>query len=406
MNPPYGRVRLDTADRERFASILYGHANLYGLFLGAALDSLDPVDGVLAALVPTSFTSGLYFQNLRAELSRAAPLREAAFVADRGGVFAGVLRETCLAVFTRRRSRRTDITAMSGEVRSSVARVPTPRGSGPWLLPRHSADAPAAAAASVMPLTLRAAGWNASTGPLVWNRRRADLDHEPGPDRVRIVWAADLDGGVLHQDPARDSYRYLRLSKPSDPKVMVLNEPCVLVQRTTAPEQRRRLLGVELDEAALDGRVVVENHVNVLRPRTGEPRLIGHRLVAHLLASSTLGQASSEGPGHRHVRLVRRRARPGAVLASDRRSGVEPARRQHPQLRAIIGGVRPVSPPAGLFRGGQLAEGVVCLCGERWIAQTHSGIQVGQGGQRGQQCQRPVLVGVEVAPVAGEDGVL
>jgi adenine-specific DNA-methyltransferase len=291
MNPPYGRVRLGPEDRERFASILYGHANLYGLFLGAALDTLDPVDGVLAALVPTSFTSGLYFQNLRAELSRSAPLREASFVADRVGVFAGVLQETCMAVFTRRRTRRTDITAVSGAVRSSVARVPTPRGSGPWLLPRHSADAPAAAAASVMPLTLRSAGWSASTGPLVWNRRRADLAHDLGPDRVRIVWAADLDGGVLHQDPARDDHRYLRLSKPSDMKVMVLAEPCVLVQRTTAPEQRRRLVGVELDEAglaAVGGRIVVENHVNVLRPRADGPHLIGHRLVAHLLASTTL----------------------------------------------------------------------------------------------------------------------
>ena len=59
MNPPYGRVRLDSAERQRFASFLYGHANLYGLFLAAGLESLDD-KGVLSALVPTSFTAGRY----------------------------------------------------------------------------------------------------------------------------------------------------------------------------------------------------------------------------------------------------------------------------------------------------------------------------------------------------------
>ncbi|HYT09482.1 MAG TPA: hypothetical protein VEL73_02365, partial [Mycobacteriales bacterium] len=33
-NPPYGRVRLGEDDRERWAHVLYGHANRYSLFLG------------------------------------------------------------------------------------------------------------------------------------------------------------------------------------------------------------------------------------------------------------------------------------------------------------------------------------------------------------------------------------
>ena len=73
-NPPYGRVRLDAEEREKWSHVLYGHANLYGLFIGAALEDLDET-GVLAALVPTSFTSGLYFSKLRETLLRSAPLR-------------------------------------------------------------------------------------------------------------------------------------------------------------------------------------------------------------------------------------------------------------------------------------------------------------------------------------------
>jgi adenine-specific DNA-methyltransferase len=288
MNPPYGRVRLSMRERERFQHVLYGHANLYALFMAAGLESLDEV-GVLAALVPTSFTSGLYFQNLRRAVSEGAPLREVAFVAQRGDVFAGVLQETCLAVFTRRKPRSITLTNLNGSA-SPVAQVKAPRGDGPWLLPRQSEDAAVAAAAVTMPLNLAAAGWKASTGPLVWNRRKQDLHHRRGRRRVHIVWAADIDGGVLHRDPARDDLRYLSLTQSSDETVMLLRTPAILVQRTTAPEQTRRLVVAELtseDLSRYGGSVVVENHVNVLRPITAEPQ-VGLQVLARVLSTPTL----------------------------------------------------------------------------------------------------------------------
>lgn len=288
MNPPYGRVRLSPTDRARFASAVYGHANLYGLFLAASIEDLDG-HGVLAALVPTSFTAGRYFRNLRVVLARSASLREAAFVVQRGGVFDGVLQETCLAVFSRQRVRHTVIASLN-DSRTRVAKVSSPRGDGPWLLPRRSDDAPVAAAAIAMPLTLASAGWRASTGPLVWNRRRTDLHHRTGGNRAPVVWAADFDGGTLHRDCARNQLRYLELSQPSDPAVMLLTEPAVLVQRTTAPEQSRRLVATDLTPELLEqwgGAVVVENHVNVLRPTTADP-LLGRAALASVLATRTL----------------------------------------------------------------------------------------------------------------------
>jgi adenine-specific DNA-methyltransferase len=291
MNPPYGRVRLSTADRERFATTIYGHANLYGLFIAAALEHLDE-HGVLTALVPTSFTAGRYFQNLRAVISKSVPVEEIAFVTERDGVFVGVLQETCLAVFSRQRrqhQQHTVIASLNGS-RTEVATVTPPDSAGPWLLPRRPGDAPVAAAAIAMPLTLATAGWRASTGPLVWNRRRHDLFPRLGRNRVPIVWAADLDGGVLHRDHTRDQLRYLELSQPSDHAVMLLTEPAVLVQRTTAPEQSRRLVVADLTPELLQewgGGVVVENHVNVLRPAFPTP-LLGRAALARVLATATM----------------------------------------------------------------------------------------------------------------------
>lgn len=297
MNPPYGRVRLSSEERERFADVLYGHANLYTLFMGAAIEQLDP-SGALGALVPTSFTAGRYFSNLRATLGRVAPLRDATFVEERDGVFAGVLQETCLAVFSKRKARKVSVASMNGHV-VDVAKLVAPRGAGPWLLPRRSDDAHIAAAAATMPMTLGGAGWRASTGPLVWNRRRPDLYSESAADRVPIIWAADLDGGRLHRDPSRDRHRFIALRDDADARVLSLETPAILVQRTTAPEQARRVVVTELDDVTLEqwgGRVVVENHVNVLRPRGG--------LVPPAISQGTLRAVLGTGCIDRVIRCV------------------------------------------------------------------------------------------------------
>lgn len=287
MNPPYGRVRLDEIERERWERYLYGHANLYSLFLASGLEALDD-QGALAALVPTSFLAGRYFASLRDEIARQAPLRDVTFVEQRDGVFAGVLQETCLAAFSRRRARRTAIASANGLI-AEVAKVASPRGDRPWMLPRRADDAHVAAAAATMRLSLGSVGWKVSTGPLVWNRRRGDLGSEPSGTCAPVLWAADFDGGQLHRDPTRDALRWLTL-RANDAVVMLLDEPAVLVQRTTAPEQERRVVAAELDADSLrawGGAVVVENHVNVLRPLSLAPMLSRSTLVA-VLATRTI----------------------------------------------------------------------------------------------------------------------
>lgn len=284
-NPPYGRVRLDPAERQRWSHVLYGHANLYALFMAAAVEDLAP-DGVLAALVPTSFTAGRYFESLRGYLSREVRLRNAAFVVERD-IFESVLQETCLVTFGRKKTRYVSVQSLNGHA-STVGRVKTPLTAGPWLLPRRLDDAPIAAGAAALPLRLRDLGYRCSTGPLVWNRRSKDLRVRKGTDTAPIVWGADIDGGRLHHDPIRNRQRYIRLSG-TDHEVLIQGSPAILVQRTTAPEQSRRLVVAELTTVDLDewgGQVVVENHVNVIRP-IGES-MIDQATLAAVLSTRTL----------------------------------------------------------------------------------------------------------------------
>jgi adenine-specific DNA-methyltransferase len=71
-----------------------------------------------------------------------------------------------------------------------------------------------------------------------------------------------------------------------------VTQPCVLVQRTTAKEQARRLIAAELPQQliAQHSAVIVENHLNMVRPLNGTPK-ISPAAVAAVLNSRSADQA-------------------------------------------------------------------------------------------------------------------
>lgn len=269
LNPPYGRVRLTADDRERWRHVIYGHANRYGLFLAASAALVAP-GGAVCALVPAGWLGGSYFQRLREYLARTAALERITYVTDRSGVFStGVLQETVVATFRKGavpRATQCDRIFLNG-ADLELGSVVMPRQGGlPWMLPRDPGDRRLIEIAEQLPHRLADYGWSTSTGPLVWNRARSWLSAVPRENSMKVIWAADFDGGRLHQDEARDGLRYVTVPA-GRARTMVLQRPAVLVQRTTAVEQRRRIVAALLtadDLAAWGGRVVVENHVNVL----------------------------------------------------------------------------------------------------------------------------------------------
>lgn len=295
MNPPYGRVRLPADERERWAQSLFGHANRFGLFLHAAIDMTTP-GGLIGAVLPTSFLGGAYYQRLREFIADRAPLARLVFVDERWGVFAGgVLQETCLAVFKRGAAAGRVVCSTQptngGAKRRDLGQVKLPRRRRdlPWLLPRATRDRALVEHAACLSARLSDYGWKASTGPLVWNRHKPYISQEPEQGAVPIVWAADLRAGRVERSRARAPQRWISLRERD--AFMRLTDPAVLVQRTTAPEQTRRLVVSVLDGETLTGvwggTVVVENHVNVLRC-TNSASPLTHGLLAALLASEPL----------------------------------------------------------------------------------------------------------------------
>ena len=290
-NPPYGRVRLSAERRAVFRRSLYGHANLYGLFLDLASARVKP-GGVIAYVTPTGFLSGEYFKNLRALLGDDAPPVSLDFISQRARVFDDVLQETLLAVFRRGASRssvRVGFVDVAADGDLHVARgddVPIPEpAEQPWIVPRAAAFVALAARLHSLPARLSDWGYRVSTGPLVWNRFKDRLRDRRRGDVVPIIWAeAVSSGGAFSFRAARRNHAPFFAVHDGDDALLV-RKPCVLLQRTTAKEQSRRLIAAELPQSFLDehgGAVTVENHLNMIVPITPRPAVHTRALAAFL----------------------------------------------------------------------------------------------------------------------------
>jgi adenine-specific DNA-methyltransferase len=293
-NPPFGKVKDNPVIRARFARSLHGHPNLYGLFTDLAVHLARRDGGIIAYLTPASFLAGQYFKALRRTLYRHAPPVTLDLVESRKDVFADVLQEVALSTFRRGSSRRRAECAVVHAERNGLEVNATgtlilPRDpEEPWTMPRSAADSEFVRHMRHMPARLADWGYAVSTGPLVWNRHKPRLHTSPGAGRVPVVWAEAVtqDGRFLHRATKRNHAPWFEPRGDDDPNIVT--RPCVLVQRTTAKEQHRRLIAAEMpaEFLAQHCRVTVENHLNMVLPIVARPK-VPVSAVAAFLASMT-----------------------------------------------------------------------------------------------------------------------
>jgi adenine-specific DNA-methyltransferase len=288
-NPPYGRITLPPKQRELYQRSLYGHANLYGLFMDLALHLVKP-DGVIAYVTPTSFLSGEYFRNLRELLASTAPPHSLDFVSRRAGVFDDVLQETILATFKHHGAAATtrvhflDVNADAVSTTATES-IPTPSTREPWIVPRTLDSTKLVSRLRAMPTRLSEWGYRVSTGPLVWNRFKSRLRDKPSARTVPLIWAEAVSAdGVFGFRAARRNHAPYFVAEAEEDFLLV-RSPCVLLQRTTAKEQPRRLIAAELPRSFLEdhgGAVTVENHLNMLIPDGREPSVTSAVVAAFI----------------------------------------------------------------------------------------------------------------------------
>lgn len=297
-NPPYGRVSLAPEVRTRYKRSLFGHANLYGVFTDLAI-RLAKTGGVIAYVTPTSFLAGEYFKALRALLASSARPANIDFVSVRKGVFDDALQETMLTTY-----RKTGVylnlptvhfIAPTDDDKITVeggGEFELSKDGGPWLVPRSAEQAQLIAALRKMTHRLSDYGYTVSTGPLVWNRFKKQIVENSGKDTLPLIWAESIssDGRFHYRADKRNHLPYFQPLAGDD--WLITRKSCVLLQRTTAIEQPRRLIAAELPETFISkhGAVVIENHLNMIRPTSDTP-CVPAGIIAALLNSAIVDRA-------------------------------------------------------------------------------------------------------------------
>ena len=99
-----------------------------------------------------------------------------------------------------------------------------------------------------------------------------------------MVWAEAVtpEGRFVLRASKRNHRGWFEPRGPDDPNLV--DRPCVLVQRTTAKEQNRRLIVAEMPASLFNRhrQVAVENHLNMVRPMQRRPPVPLHVVAAFL----------------------------------------------------------------------------------------------------------------------------
>jgi adenine-specific DNA-methyltransferase len=289
-NPPFGRKRLEAETRARYSRSLYGHANLYGIFTELAV-RLARQGGIVAYLTPASFLAGEYFKNLRRLLWEESPPVSLDFVESRKGVFDGVLQETVLATYRKHRKKSSaKVSAIHLDLdRLDIANAGTfklpKEATSPWIIARHSDDKQVVSQISKLPSRLADWGYTVSTGPLVWNRHKDQLVGRKLKNCIPIIWSESVtpDGQFQFRSEKKNHEPYFKLKGSRDTWLKESQE-CVLLQRTTAKEQKRRLIAAPMPSEFINRYdcVTVENHLNMIYPIVKKPAVSIEVLSAFL----------------------------------------------------------------------------------------------------------------------------
>jgi adenine-specific DNA-methyltransferase len=277
-NPPYGKVSLESVSRLGFARSLYGHPNLYGLFTDLAL-RISTRRALVGFVTPTSFLAGQYFKALRKLLSAEAPPIYLDFVKQREGVFEDALQETVLVVFKKGALPRSgtkvntlDASRSNGGIKvRAVTRISfADIGEGPWLVPRNEGQQVVLKHAIGMKHRLSDYNLEVVTGQLVWNRHKAQLRREKSSKALPLIWAESIMPNGTFRFRAHRTNHMPFFALKHDQAHLVTKSECLLLQRTTAKEQHRRLICAILPQEFISrngGGVVVENHINIIRTK-------------------------------------------------------------------------------------------------------------------------------------------
>jgi adenine-specific DNA-methyltransferase len=294
LNPPYKKLRSDSAHRLALRRVGIETVNLYSAFVALSVALCAP-GGQVVAIIPRSFCNGPYYRPFRKYILERTAIRHVHLFASRSKAFKDddVLQENVIIRLQRDGrqgpvivSTSTDDTfadlavhehpfdqIVSHHDRERVIHVPT------------SLEPNAIELSSAIRWSLAELGIDVSTGPVVDFRVKEHLRDMPGANTVPLLYPG-------HFTDQRTTWPIKGMKKPNAVERNADTEKwlyptgfyCV-VRRFSSKEERRRIVASVVDPRIFADAPMLgfENHLNVFHEkRRGIPKRLAWGLVVFL----------------------------------------------------------------------------------------------------------------------------
>jgi len=284
-NPPYYKLKKNSAEGVAMASIIKGQPNIYVSFMAIAAKLLKP-GGQMVFLTPRSYFSGVYFKEFRKWFfNQITPQKLHVFGSRRVFKKDPVLQEMVILKGLKGQSQTATVTISyspkepdrtKGFVERSVAfeNVVLARGNDVIIrVPITAIDDTIGKEIDQLPFNLAGLGLKASTGPLVPFRAVKHLlnstprDAESAP----LIWMENITGGkviwpLVNSQKAK-AVRVLESTR----QLTIPNGNYVMIKRFSSKEGKRRInAGILLRRWLGVKSLSIENHVNYIYKIGGE----------------------------------------------------------------------------------------------------------------------------------------
>ena len=312
LNPPYRKIRSDSAHRLALRSVGIETVNLYSAFVALALSLTATKCGQLVAIIPRSFCNGPYYRPFRDYLLARAAIKHIHLFGARDQAFKDddVLQENVIIMLQRGiQQGRVTITTSTDDSFSdlksteySFDEIVLPGDSERFIHVPVARPDRASLGNGRIRYTLGQLDIQVSTGPVVDHRFKLHLRAAPGAQSVPLIYPSHMQGWSTNWPAVGKKPNAIAVNSVTR-KWLYPNGYYALVRRFSSKEERRRIVASVVVPDAFRGYDAVgfENHLNVFHSRrSGLSERLAHGLAV-FLNSSLVDESFRRFNGHTQV---------------------------------------------------------------------------------------------------------